>query len=80
MFCNIREAGQEKGGDYMKKSARKEVTEGARFMTPAQACERYGLCRNSVMTYARRADCVYKFGKSARIKVAVMDEFMENLK
>ena len=64
----------------MRKSARKEVTPNTAYITPAQACERYGICRNSVLKYAKLADCLYKFGKSARIKVSVMDEYMENLK
>ena len=64
----------------MRKSARQEVTENVKFMTPAQASERYGLCRNSILAYAKSADCLYKFGRSTRIKVSVMDEYMENLK
>lgn len=50
------------------------------LMTYKQAAERYNLCQNKIITLARQADAVIKIGKSARIDVEKMDEFVLSFK
>ena len=61
----------------MRESTREKVTDNVMFITPKQAMERYGMCRNSVMRLAEDAGASHKFGKRMRrIEVAKMDAYM----
>lgn len=50
------------------------------LITYSQAVERYNLGRNKVYDLAKEADAVIKIGKSARIDMKKMDEFVLSFK
>ena len=46
------------------------------LITYKQACERYNLGMNTVMKLARQGEALVKIGKSARVDVEKMDNFV----
>ncbi len=50
------------------------------LITYSQAIERYNLGRNKVYDLAKEADAIIKIGKSARIDMKKMDEFVLSFK
>jgi hypothetical protein len=59
----------------MKKCA--FVEEPQKLLTVAEARERYRLSRETVVKYAKTAGAFRKFGKSARIDMVLMDQYID---